>query len=52
MGDELKQLTCEDCNITNENVKETNCPYFEDVYNEKVKAVVCDECYYEREPHV
>ena len=44
----LLWLTCDDCHQQKEDVKETICPYNEDVNNEIVPAILCEDCYYER----
>lgn len=44
MEDELK---CEDCGTT-EGVVYTICPYSEELYDEKIGILVCDDCYHER----
>jgi hypothetical protein len=45
MGDFLK---CQDCGKENETVCECLCPYAEDVNEEEIEIVVCDECYRKR----
>lgn len=38
---------CDDCGTTEE-VKETTCPYAEEINNETVEVALCDNCYHER----
>ena len=42
-----KELTCDDCKTT-DGVKETICPYIEDILEKRVKAVLCGDCEHER----
>ena len=42
-----KALVCEDCG-TEEDVKETVCPFKAEIYNEEVPATLCKECAYQR----
>ena len=44
MEDELK---CEDCGTT-EGVYETLCPYAEEICDESIGILICDDCYHER----
>lgn len=45
-------LTCEDCGIyasdTEDEVKNTTCPYAEEIHGRQVPITVCDSCYRER----
>lgn len=41
-------LECEDCGKKDDTVKETYCPYVEELYNKRQEAVLCDNCYHER----
>ena len=38
-------LTCEDCDIENETVYATTCPYAEEINNEVVPVNLCSKCY-------
>lgn len=42
-----QSVVCADCG-TKENVKETFCPYSEEINNRKVEVSLCDKCYRER----
>ena len=42
------KLVCQDCGSSEDDVKETSCPFMEDVYNRLVEIIVCDLCYRER----
>ena len=42
-----KKLICQDCGTDN-NVRETTCPYAEEISNREVQIIVCDDCYRER----
>jgi hypothetical protein len=41
-------MKCEDCGKESSDVKETVCPYAEEIYSEKIPAILCDDCYLER----
>jgi len=41
-------MKCQDCGKEREDVKETTCPYAEELYDEIQKITVCDDCYNER----
>ena len=38
-------LTCDDCKETALDVKETTCPYAEDIHAERIDVKLCDNCY-------
>lgn len=42
-------LRCEDCKQQKQSVRETTCPYDDDVEDIKTPAILCDECYKERQ---
>ncbi len=44
----MNNLTCEDCDIENENVETTTCPYQEEINYEIVPVNLCKNCYQER----
>ena len=41
-------LKCDDCGEEKEDVKDTFCPYQEDVCDNNVEVKLCDDCYHER----
>jgi hypothetical protein len=41
-------MKCEDCGKEKPDVKETICPYAEEICEEKIPATLCDDCYGER----
>ena len=41
----LKALVCDDCGKQGDDVKETICPYDNEIYNKEVPCVICDNCY-------
>jgi len=42
-----KPIICDDCG-TDKDVKQTICPFQDDVYGKRVKVKLCDKCYHER----
>ncbi len=48
MPEEENKLVCDDCKQSKPDVKETFCPYSEEINDEKVPVTLCDNCYYER----
>lgn len=40
---------CDDCGKNKPDVKLSNCPYTDEIDNEKVKLLMCDDCYAERQ---
>ena len=43
-----KELKCGDCGAVGETVKDTTCPYAEEIHDEVVDITVCSDCYYQR----
>jgi len=41
-------MICDDCKKEKEDVKDTTCPYSEDIYDEMIGVKLCDDCYHER----
>ena len=41
-------LCCDDCGKANEDVRSTNCPYAEEIYDSIVPCNLCSDCYHER----
>ncbi len=41
-------MICDDCNKDKEDVKETKCPYAEEINDELIDCQLCDGCYYDR----
>jgi hypothetical protein len=41
-------LKCEDCEEVREDVKETLCPFVQEIHDEDVPATLCEDCYHER----
>ena len=41
------ELVCQDCGTT-EGVRETTCPFAEEVNNRIIDITICDKCYHER----
>lgn len=41
-------MICEDCKKEKPDVKETTCPYAEDIHGTVQEATLCNECYYQR----
>ena len=41
-------MKCDDCYEEKEDVKETICPFAEDIYNKSIACKLCDDCYHER----
>ena len=39
-------MKCQDCK--KQEGKKTTCPYAYELRDERIKVVLCDECYYER----
>jgi hypothetical protein len=47
-AENLVLLTCQDCGITSGDVRETNCPYAEEINGAYVEIIVCPDCESER----
>jgi hypothetical protein len=43
-----EELTCEDCGVQNETVKDGVCPYAQDIHYKDVECTLCPHCYHER----
>jgi hypothetical protein len=41
-------LECQDCHKEKPDVKETFCPFAQEVHHEDIEIIVCDNCYQER----
>lgn len=41
-------LQCDDCEQFKEDVRETTCPFAEEINGEIVHCQLCDDCYSER----
>lgn len=41
-------LICEDCKKAKTSVRETICPYNQDINNKEIPATLCAECYSNR----
>lgn len=41
-------MICDDCGKEKEDATEVDCPYSEEVHDEIVECVLCDDCYHER----
>lgn len=41
-------LICEDCGKCDDTVRDTICPFAEEIHGESIDVVLCDECYHER----
>lgn len=41
-------MKCDDCEIDDETVSETTCPYAEEINDEIIECQLCPECYHER----
>lgn len=44
----INELKCDDCPCTDESVKQTTCPYADEIRGEEIPVVLCDECYHQR----
>lgn len=45
------ELYCDDCGVSqtkNESVRETTCPFAEEISGREVQVTLCDDCYKER----
>jgi hypothetical protein len=41
-------MKCDDCEIEDETVEVTVCPFVEDVYGQEIECVLCRSCYEQR----
>jgi hypothetical protein len=41
-------MKCDRCDQDKDDVVETKCPFYSDVYDEVVECCLCDDCYEER----
>lgn len=41
-------MNCDDCGEDKEDVKETTCPYAEEINDSIIECCLCDDCYHER----
>jgi hypothetical protein len=41
-------MVCEDCLKNKESAIETHCPYSQEINDDLVLCVLCDDCYYDR----
>lgn len=41
-------MICDDCGEDKEDVKETACPYAEEIDDNIIECNLCDDCYHER----
>lgn len=41
-------MNCDDCGKNKEDVKETTCPYTEEINDSIIECNLCDDCYHER----
>jgi len=39
---------CKDCKQKKVDVKKVYCPFLKELYGEKVRVLLCDDCYTER----
>ena len=42
------ELCCQDCGATDETVRECFCPYANEINDEQIEVVLCQDCYHER----
>lgn len=41
-------MECEDCKLVKDDVEETTCPFADEIYDTKIPATLCRDCYHER----
>lgn len=41
-------MKCDDCGKEKDDVRDTNCPYANEINNEEIPCALCDDCYDER----
>jgi len=41
-------MKCDDCEKEKEDVKETTCPFAEEINYSTINCLLCDDCYHER----
>ena len=45
---EMEELVCDDCKKSDKTVVQCICPFAEEIYDKKVPAILCSDCYRER----
>lgn len=44
----MEDLKCQDCKECKPDVKETACPFVQEIYDKIEMVTICGDCYYER----